>query len=248
VLYLRSFNSFNSYYPLQMIERSKGSSVNPSGTVFPGGALSPVDSSPKWAELYKKVLPEIDLSKLEFMSKNAHIPPIYESDSSVEASGLSKQVIFRLTAIRETFEEVGILLAKRAANVRSEGKPSSESVDKSGLASAPNVEFDELRDRKNVTAWQKRIQKNPDEFLRLCEELDCVPDLWALSEWSNWMTPTIFKAKARFDVMFYMTVFSRMPTVVFDTHEVAGAQVRVTVWIKITKLQRLVIDNLNCFR
>jgi nucleoside diphosphate-linked moiety X motif protein 19 len=245
VLYLRSFNSFNSYYPLQMIERSKGSSVNPSGTVFPGGALSPVDSSPKWAELYKKVLPEIDLSKLQFMSKTAHIPPIYESDSSVEASGLSKQVIFRLTAIRETFEEVGILLTKRAANVRSEGTSSSESVDKSELASAPNVEFDELRDRKNVTAWQKRVQRNPDEFLRLCEELDCVPDLWALSEWSNWMTPTIFKAKARFDVMFYMTVFSRMPTVVFDTHEVAGAQVRV--WIKITKLQRLVIEKVELF-
>lgn len=90
-----------------------------------------------------------------------------------------REITLRLTALRECFEEVGILLCR-----------TREQLDEL-TAEAPSTHFQENNfDRE---AWQKRVHERPSEFLNLCQELKIVPDLWALHEWSVWASPTIIK-------------------------------------------------------
>lgn len=48
-----------------MVERSKGGGVSPGGCVFPGGIIAPIDSSPKWLDVYKNI--DVDLTTQEYL-------------------------------------------------------------------------------------------------------------------------------------------------------------------------------------
>lgn len=72
--------------------------------------------------------------------------------------------------MRESFEEVGVLLAR-----------SQKQLDFGAVACVQDVP-----DRK---AWQQRVHDKPSELLTLCRQLQVVPDLWALHEWSAWASP-----------------------------------------------------------
>ena len=61
---------------------------------------------------------------------------------------------FRINAIRETFEETGILLT-----------------------------VDPLNQKQLDPEWRDRVHKNPSEFISLCKHLDTAPDIWNLHEW-----------------------------------------------------------------
>lgn len=40
-----------------------------------------------------------------------------------------------------------------------------------------------------------KVYEDASNFLKLCEELNVVPDLWSLHEWSVWLTPTFKRSK-----------------------------------------------------
>lgn len=89
---------------------------------------------------------------------------------------MRREIAFRINAIRETFEETGIFL--------SHGGQTSHSVSLN---------------------WRSRVHSDPNEFLKMCRELGACPDVWALSEWSDWLTPLhLVNSKARYDTMFYV--------------------------------------------
>jgi nucleoside diphosphate-linked moiety X motif 19, mitochondrial len=111
-----------------------------------------------------------------------------------------RDISLRITAIRETFEELGVLLCKN-----------KEQLKDSSL-------FSNLKNNFDVEFWQKQVDfilishntafklkqisqffcqvyKDGSNFLRLCEELNVVPDLWSLHEWSCWLTPTFKRPK-----------------------------------------------------
>jgi len=90
--------------------------------------------------------------------------------------------IDKLTAIRETFEETGILIMK--------GKD-------------PHLT---LEDRE---AWRVKVQQNGSEFQHLCEHFHIQPDLDRLYYWSNWITPET--SSTRFDTRFFITWFDHLP-------------------------------------
>ncbi|XP_071745491.1 acyl-coenzyme A diphosphatase NUDT19 [Lepeophtheirus salmonis] len=101
--------------------------------------------------------------------------------SNVECSShLHRDIGFRLTALRETFEETGVLLFK-------------------SLHSQP-------LDVSSFTDWRIKIKENPGLFMKMCHEMEIAPDIWSLYEWSSWLTPLGLKAKGgrRFDTIFYM--------------------------------------------
>lgn len=87
----------------------------------------------------------------------------------------------RITAIRETFEEVGILFCRKRQELAS-------------LTKTNNVygRFEEDFDR---TQWQNLVHNDATKFIELCEHLDIVPDVWSLHKWSNWCTPSSFKKR-----------------------------------------------------
>lgn len=82
----------------------------------------------------------------------------------------------RITAIRETFEEVGLLLCKP----------------RTGECDQIYSHVEESFDRKN---WQKKVHNDSTKFLDLCKELEVIPDLWSLHEWAAWETPATFKKR-----------------------------------------------------
>lgn len=85
----------------------------PGAYVFPGGVAETSDSDLKWCELFKTC----GFDKDTFMSlvpKTTERPLIFKS----EPNELPREVSLRITAIRETFEECGVLMCKRKNDSR----------------------------------------------------------------------------------------------------------------------------------
>lgn len=76
-----------------------------------------------------------------------------------------------LAAIRETFEEVGLLLIRGQ---------SADAETKDGAR-----EDQRKWKRDEVVSWRKRTHDEAGEFLNLCNETTSVPMTGALAYWSN---------------------------------------------------------------
>lgn len=63
-------------------------------------------------------------------------------------------------------------------------------------ATANHLEID------NIDMWRKLVQKNSYNFIDLCSQNNCYPDVGALHLWSNWLTPPLLKTK--FDTKFFL--------------------------------------------
>lgn len=64
------------------------------------------------------------------------------------------------------------------------------------LSTANHLEID------SIDKWRKLVQKNSSNFIDLCNQNNCYPDVGALHLWSNWLTPPLVKAK--FDTKFFL--------------------------------------------
>jgi len=57
----------------------------------------------------------------------------------------------------------------------------------------------------------------------LCQDFEIYPDIWALKEWSNWVTPV--SLPIRFDTIFFLTAFQQMPNTNIEEKEIHNFQV-----------------------
>lgn len=67
------------------------------------------------------------------------------------------------------------------------------------------------------------------KFIKLCEQLDVVPDIWSLYEWSVWLTPT-WKRTKRFETVFYLVGVDEQPDINVENDEVQNSWVRSCSW------------------
>lgn len=202
----------NQYdYRLMMVKRSGLSSFLASAYVFPGGRVEMADFSPKWWELFAKFnLTKQDLAVFS-QSINGPRPPIVLESKIIEESShinrpedsLPADIGLRISALRETFEETGVLLLTRPGDDADSYQP---------LSDRDNVSVD-------LSAWRDRVRKDANSFLDLCMETNLCPNLWSLYEWWNWLTPTSVGHK-RCDTMFYVSFLEIEPKVVLDNEEV----------------------------
>ena len=132
-----------------------------------------------------------------------------------QANRTPTDIGWRMCAIRETFEETGLLLAR----------PRSSESQSSGM------ESDWLLAGTNprLAEWLERVRREPGAFVDMFEALRLVPCVHALQPWSRWITPT--HESRRFDTMFYLCLVrdlaaSQTLTSV-DTNEIAQLQVRL---------------------
>ncbi|XP_049537784.1 acyl-coenzyme A diphosphatase NUDT19-like [Anopheles darlingi] len=190
-----SVNDYN--YKVLVFKRPEKSSFMPNSIVFPGGAFDKQDDSPAWNGLLKDrgVSPEA-LANLSNVAGSR--PHIFCTENPQE---LDRNLSLRLCALRETFEELGLLL------VGDNGRGNSESAYSQFLTS-----FD-------IADWQRRIHDGEDSFVKLHSELGTVPDVFRLYEWSCWLTPVMFR-KRRFATAFYLAVLNSQPEVYPEPHEV----------------------------
>lgn len=205
-------------YDILMLKRSSKSKFMPKLYVFPGGAAHDVDFSKEWLDVFKGCQRD---SLFEFLKRGGTGQPMFSRRRSQEFEHIPSEMAFRICAIRETFEESGVLLVRDA----------DRSIDNGSLESAPILGKSADLSDSELQPWRERVDKDATEFLTMCKQLGVVPDVWALNEWSNWLTPVITRtgesrSNRRFDTAFYVCVLDHLPRAIQDNTETVHAKVK----------------------
>ncbi|XP_072043284.1 acyl-coenzyme A diphosphatase NUDT19-like [Amphiura filiformis] len=208
------------YRVLLLTRNFRGSSAG--AHVFPGGAIDKADFSKSWLELFAEAGVSRDFGTLS--SIKGPRPPMLVADRQLP---VPNDIAFRICAIREAFEESGVLLVKKFPKylytTTKEDKYSSHLPQASTKETVPygSVLSDDLPSDLLKT-WRQRVHKDASQFVTLCKELRCVPDVWALAEWTNWLTPA--GNPRRYDTMFYTCCLENVPHVDHDKSEMIQSQ------------------------
>ncbi|XP_028169850.1 nucleoside diphosphate-linked moiety X motif 19-like [Ostrinia furnacalis] len=191
----RSRGALVNYEVLLQTRTSKASF--PNSVVFPGGVTEAADASADWLSLFSSFgYTQHDFDALHHAG--GAVRPIFQPDP------VRRHIALRITAIRETFEELGLLLCCR------EHKSKRNNLWSSAIADI------------DIKDWQDRVSKNPDELLNLCKEYNCYPDIWALHYWSNWLSPV--HLPKRFNTAFFVAAFQSEPPNIESNSEVISVQ------------------------
>jgi len=179
-------------YKILMLQRSAQSSFMPLKLVFPGGMVNDADHSGDWHAVFEKVMGYRMTEMTYHFSSNAS----HFSHNLHDSWTLPPDVAYRICAIRETFEESGLLLATNRDLLSSSYEPFIATCSADDLTKA--------------AGHRQKVDEQPEYFLQMCEDLGVFPNIWALNEWRNWLTPVFFKVLKpplkpnRFNTLFYM--------------------------------------------
>lgn len=199
-------------FRLLLLQRSQNQGFMPGAHVFPGGVLDAADSSADWLRLFE---PHHKPPRFGLGAASSRVPtfpglqwePGHEPAAAGDTAVLPDDVAFRICAIRETFEEAGVLLLRPRGPLAGSPRPGR------CLEPPPGLE-----------AWRARVRSDARLFLRLCADLDCTPDIWALHDWGGWLTPFLRPGGRRFDTAFYLCCLQDPPPVHPDAAEVVNCQ------------------------
>lgn len=170
----------------------------PNGICFPGGVFDKTDESPEWLDFFKKHNVNVDTLT---PPSNAKRPFIFNDTGS---NLISRHVSLRINAIRETFEEMGIVLCRDGA---------SQSTTSSSIGNFYHTKS------LDIPSIQYKIHNNHKSLLSFCEEFNIVPDITNVHDWSCWLTPTMLRPK-RFETAFYLVALNSIPPAYPESHEV----------------------------
>ncbi|GFN99662.1 hydroxyacid-oxoacid transhydrogenase, mitochondrial [Plakobranchus ocellatus] len=194
----------NDHFEVLMMKRSSKSKVMPNLHVFPGGVADDSDFSSRWLSVFQKLgknMQKALFSKLTERSFEAS--PMFTRQRDPKFSVLPPDVAFRICAIREAFEESGVLLARPAGISKKHVEHlCAEANDENAGVMNTACAYD---DSQVIRKWRDRVNQEPSQFLVMCLQLGLVPEIWCLHEWSNWLTPIEgAENRRRFDAVFYV--------------------------------------------
>ena len=141
-------------YSLLMLKRSNKSKFMPNAYVFPGGVTDKHDQDNAWTDILNGCL-DSSRKNSDLILKDVPRPLLVQNKSEPES--LEKDLAFRICAIRETFEEAGILLHKV--------------LDPSGTNKF---------DTNSLAEWREKVRRDASEFYNMCKILNICPDIWSL--------------------------------------------------------------------
>ena len=106
----------DSSFDVLMMKRSGKSKFMPDLHVFPGGVADNSDFSSGWLDVFKRLGSDTQKTLFSSVSERyAKACPMFTRRRDPEFSAIPPDVAFRICAIRETFEEAGVLLARPAS-------------------------------------------------------------------------------------------------------------------------------------
>jgi 8-oxo-dGTP pyrophosphatase MutT (NUDIX family) len=142
-----------------LLRRNPRVVFTPGATVFPGGALDDADSSPE-------VL--------------ARVIGVDDATASAEHQRPAHGLAFRVAAVRECFEEAGILLARDATT------------------------FEPVVHHERFDEWRVRCNAGGATFVEMLDAEDLVIDGRDLRSFAHWITPV--GAPRRYDTWFFVAL------------------------------------------
>lgn len=220
-------------YEVLLLKRSSKSGFMPNAYVFPGGLVDSSDFSSEWLDVFKafRDSPNFGLGKVKQPAETR--PPIFATDRVPLGSPVPGEVALRICALRETFEESGVLLAVSKMEESSLLKSIADETH-------PQVpKLDKLCDQGELTKWRSLVNKSPSNFIRMCRELDLLPNIWALHEWGNWLTPTgVYGKERRYDTAFFICCLQAIPHTLQDEKEIVHFKVISLCWRKYVNIYR----------
>nr|XP_060644003.1 acyl-coenzyme A diphosphatase NUDT19 [Anolis sagrei ordinatus] len=192
-------------YQVLLLRRNPRSAFLPSAHVFPGGVADAADFSPEWWALLPGPAPLCGLRP-----RRGPKAPLFAAERPELGRALPGDLAFRLCAIRETFEEAGLLLVTERDQAEAAIAASSSPEGFTPRLLPPEqlpLTGPELAE------WRRKVQRQPGLFLALCRRLGLVPNIWALREWSNWLTPRALAGKGgrRYDTAFFLCCLAHAP-------------------------------------
>ncbi|XP_062243786.1 nucleoside diphosphate-linked moiety X motif 19 [Platichthys flesus] len=203
-------------YDVLLLKRSSKSGFMPNAYVFPGGKVDSSDFSSEWLDIFKSFRdsPRFGLGSVTQPAESR--PPMFATDRLHLGSPVPGEVAFRICALRETFEECGVLLAvskQEEKGMLLKGIEATRATcEVSGLCSS------------ELSRWRTLVLQDSSNFLRMCRELQLLPNIWALHEWSNWLTPVAGYSAARFDTAFFICCLNETPQTLQDEREIVRCQ------------------------
>lgn len=206
-----------SDYDVLLLKRSGKSGFMPNAYVFPGGMMDVSDFSSEWLDIFKFFTSSPNFGLRSVKQPLETRPPIFATDRLKLGSPIPGEVALRICAVRETFEESGVLLV--ASKIK-ENKL-LKSIQEFGC-----IEHYEMNDlcSSELTKWRVLVNQNPSNFIRMCRELQVLPNIWALHEWSNWLTPAGRYGTTRFDTAFFICCLQEIPYTLQDEKEIERFQ------------------------
>lgn len=212
-------------YQVLLLKRSGKSGFMPNAYVFPGGLVDSSDFSSEWQDIFKSFLKAPNYGVGVVKQPLETRPPIFATDRVKLGSPIPGDVAFRICAVRETFEESGVLLVvpkreESTTRVHTGNANDSETQTVITRLSSP-------WDKDVLSKWRSLVISNPANFIKMCKELQCLPNIWALHEWGNWLTPTgMYGKNRRYDTAFYICCLQETPHTLQDEKEIIHFKVR----------------------
>ncbi|XP_073715159.1 acyl-coenzyme A diphosphatase NUDT19 [Misgurnus anguillicaudatus] len=207
-------------YKVLLLKRSGKSGFMPNAYVFPGGLVDSSDFSSEWQEIFKSFIkaPNYGIGVVKQPPETR--PPIFATDRIKLGSPIPGDVAFRICAVRETFEESGVLLVVPKPEESHTNVHTGNTND--GDSQSALTRLCERWDRDVLTKWRSLVISDPANFIKMCKELQCLPNIWALHEWGNWLTPTgVYPGKnRRYDTAFYICCLQETPHTLQDEKEI----------------------------
>ncbi|XP_059179964.1 nucleoside diphosphate-linked moiety X motif 19 [Centropristis striata] len=207
-------------YDVLLLKRSGKSGFMPNAYVFPGGMVDPSDFSSEWLDIFKSFRNSANFGLRSVTQPVQTRPPLFATDRLKLGSPIPGEVAFRICALRETFEESGLLLVVSKLEERSLLKSIE---DRYATDQAQHYSLNDLCSSE-LTKWRALVNQDPSNFIRMCRELEVLPNIWALHEWSNWLTPIGRYGARRYDTAFFMCCLQEIPHTLEDEKEIVRFQ------------------------
>jgi 8-oxo-dGTP pyrophosphatase MutT (NUDIX family) len=177
-----------------LTERPATMSFAAGATVFPGGRVDPADGDPRLADRSTRTAAD-SIAALGEAADGATVPRGEVADGATVARGEATALALHHAAIRELFEEAGVLLAAPARN-----------------GDAPRA--------ADVEAARRALLDGSQSLLDVAERLDVRLDTAALVPIARWVTPAAYAR--RFDARFFAAELPVGGTVATETTEVSS--------------------------